>query len=315
MLNKKWGLTCIFPLLVIAVFIIVGCGGGDIEVEVDEEKTVLEGIGIYVGQVDSQSVEIEMAGEPRVFALGDGIDLSRIPDGSEVAITYIEDEERPLLQSIEALGVEEEEASEEELFQEEGIYVGQIDMNSVEIEVAGEPAAYTIGEGLSVENIVEGSKIRFTYSEDEARPVLKSIKVMEAPEENEADAVFTGEGTLIGLIDSRSVEIEIYRAFMLDEDVNVEEIEDGALVAFTFTETGQRAVIDWLEAVDEYMEGEIMHGTLVGHIDSQSIEIRYVQAFTISDTINIEEYEEGTEVIFTYRIDPHRPLLETLTER
>ena len=310
MLNKNRGLALVFSLLAIAVFIISGCGDGEMEAEVAEERTVLEGRGIYIGQIDTQSVEIEMAGEPRYFALGDGIDLSGIPDGSEVAITYIEDEERPLLQSIEALGVEEEEVS-----QEEGIYVGQIDMNSVEIEVDGEPAAYAIGEGLSVGDIEDGSKIKFTYSEDEARPILKTIEVIEAPEEDEADMVLTGEGTLIGLIDSRSVEIEIYRAFMLDEGVSVEGIEDGSLVAFTFTETGQRAVIDWIEAVGEYMEGEVMHGTLVGHIDSQSVEIRYVQAFTIGDTIDIEEFDEGTEVIFTYSVDPHRPLLETLTER
>ena len=310
MLNKNRGLAFVFSLLAIAVFIITGCGGGEMEAEVAEERIVLEGRGIYIGQIDSQSVEIEIAGEPRAFALGDGIDLSGIPDGSEVAITYIEDEERPLLQSIEALGV-----VEEEVIQGEGIYAGQIDMNSVEIEVDGEPAAYAIGEGLSVENIEDGSEIKFTYSEDEARPILKSIEVMESPQEDENDMVLTGEGTLIGLIDSRSVEIEIYRAFMLDEDVSVEGIEDGSLVAFTFNETGQRAVIDWIEAVDEYMEGEVMHGTLVGHIDSQSVEIRYVQAFTIGDTINIEEFDEGTEVIFTYSVGPHRPLLETLTER
>ncbi len=308
MLSKNWGLA--FASLVIAVFIITGCGGGEMEAEVAEERTVFEGRGIYIGQIDSQSVEIEMAGETRAFAIGDGIDLSGIPDGSEVAITYIEDEERPLLQSIEVLGVEEKE-----VIQGEGIYVGQIDMNSVEIEVNGEPAAYAIGEGLSVENIEDGSKIKFTYSEDAARPILKSIEVIKAPEEEEIDMVLAGEGTLIGLIDSRSVEIEVYRAFMLDEDVNIEGIEDGSLVAFTFTETGQRAVIDWIEAVDEYIEGEVMHGTLVGHIDSQSIEIRYVQAFTIGDAINIEEFDEGAEVIFTYSVDSHRPQLETLTER
>lgn len=308
MLNKNRGLA--FILFALTVFIIAGCGGGEMEAEVVEERTVLEGKGIYTGQIDSQSVEIVMAGEPRAFALGDGVDLSGVPDGSEVAITYIEEDERPLLKSIEALGVEEDE-----ILQGEGTYVGQIDLNSVEIEVNGEPAAYAIGEGLSVENIEDGSKIKFTYSEGEARPVLKSVEVIEAPEKDETDMVLTGEGTLIGLIDSRSVEIEIYRAFMLHENVNVEDIEDGSLVAFTYTETGQRAVIEWIKSVDEYMEGEVMHGTLVGQIDSQSVEIRYVQAFTIGNDINIEKFDEGTEVIFTYSVDPHRPLLETLTER
>ncbi len=306
--SKKRGL--VFSLLVIAVFIFIGCGDGEMEAEVAEEMTVLEERGIYIGQIDSQSVEIEIAGESRVFALGDGIDLIGIPDGSEVAITYLEDEERPMLQSIEALGIEEEE-----VIQEEGLYVGQIDMNSVEIEVDGEPAAYAIGEGLSIEGIKDGSRVKFTYRKDEARPVLKSIEMIEAPEEDENDMVLTGEGTLIGLIDSQSVEIEINRAFMLDEGINVENAEDGSLVAFTFTETGQRAVIDWIEVVEEYMEGEVLHGTLVGHIDSQSVEIHYVQAFTIGDGIDIGEFAEGTDVIFTYSTDPHRPLLETLTER
>ncbi len=313
MFNKSGAFTLSAILVFAVALTVAGCGGGEMEAEVAEEKSVLEGRGIYTGQIDSQSVEIEVHGEHRVFALGEGLDLRGVPDGSEVEFTYIEDEERPILQSIEALEVEVE--VEVEVLQAEGVYIGQIDMNSVEIEVGGQPEAYALDEGLDVEGIEDGSKIKFTYRDDEARPILESIEVVEAPPEDENDMILTGEGTLIGLIDSRSVEVEIQRAFMLEESVDAAGIEDGSLVAFTFNETGQRAVIDWLEAVDEYMEGEVMHGTLVGQIDSQSVEIHYVQAFTLGETINIEEFDEGTEVIFTYSVDPHRPVLETLTER
>lgn len=311
MLNKYggFGFTLTVSLFLIALLIIAGCGGGQMEAEVAEEKPVLDGRGVYIGQIDSQSIEIEVVGEPRVFALGEGVDLSDVSDGSEVEFTYIEDEERPLLQSIESLAVEEE------VIHAEGVYVGQIDTNSVEIEVDGQPGAYTLDEGLDIEDVEDGSRIKFSYRDGAARPTLESIEVIEAPTEDEYDMVITGEGILIGLIDSRSVEVEIQRAFMLSEDVSAEGIEDGSLVAFTFTETGQRAVIEWIEAVDQYMEGEVMHGTLVEQIDSQSVEIRYVQPFAIGEDVDISEIEEGTEVVFTYSVDPHRPVLESVTER
>ncbi|MGM0651380.1 MAG: hypothetical protein ACQES4_01170 [Bacillota bacterium] len=310
MLNKSGGfgftLTVIFFL--VAILIIAGCGGGQMEADVAEEKTVLDGRGTYIGQIDSQSVEIEVAGEPKVFALGEGIDLSDLSDGSEVEFTYIDDKERPLLQSIEAIKVEAE------VIHAEGTYVGQIDTNSVEIEVDGQFRAYALNEGLDIEEIEDGSRIKFSYR-DEARPILESIEVIEAPIEDENDMVLTGEGTLIGLIDSRSVEIEIHRAFMLGEGVSAEGIEEGSLVAFTFTEAGQRAVIDWIEAVDQYMEGEVMHGTLAEHIDGQSVEIHYVQPFTIGEGIDIREIEEGTEIVFTYGVNLRRPVLKSVSER
>ena len=317
-MRKMLGVTLFLAVLFFLSLVLVGgCGREETEAV---EPVVLAGEGIYVGQVDSSSVELLFEGSPAVFALGTGVSVANIRDGAKVYFTYIEEGERPVLLSIEAVEdgtVEDEESEGDELLQAEGVYNGQIDNTSVEIETGKGPRAFEIGENIDPDSLTEGSRIAYTYMEGETRPLLVEVKVLEEaarPAQNE----LVGEGFYVGQIDSRSVEIEIYRVFLLGEAVSVENIEDGSDVAFTFSETGQRAVIDFIEAVDQPLEGDIVHGTYVGQVDSMSIEILYIQVFSIGEGINIGQVPDGSEVVYTYLVDadsPHRPVLTSIADK
>ncbi len=301
----------LFILVVITLtFLAFGfaCQSEEMDAQVHEDYVVLEDQGILSGQIDSQSVEIEVDGRLEVFVLAEGVGLTGISDGSKVHFTYTESEDRPVLHSIESL------ETEIKPIQGEGIYTGQIDSNSVEIEVDGRPMAFALDEALIVDHILEGSYVAYTYREEDQRFLLESIEVIEEPLGG-GNGVLIGEGILVGLIDSRSVEIEINRAFMLDEGVFVDDIVDGSMVAFAYTEAGQRAIIEMIEAVDEPVEGEVMHGTYIGQIDAQSVEISYFQAFALAEDLSVEDIDDGSEIVFTYQTDSYRPILKTVALR
>ena len=311
MRNKMGVVLFLTAIFFLSFLLLSGCGREETE---SVEQVLLEGEGIYVGQVDSSSVEIEFEGSPTVFALGTGVSVANIRDGAQVFFTYIEEENRPVLLTIEAA---EEVIEEDEILQAEGIYNGRIDNTSLEIETGKGPRAFEIGENVDADKLVEGSKIAYTYSEGEYRPLLINVEVLEEatrPVDNE----LLGEGVYVGQIDSRSVEIETNRVFMLGETASVDNIEDGSYVAFTFREPGQRAVIDSIEAIDEAPEGEIVQGTYVGRVDSHSIEIFYTQVFTIGEEVDIEQIPGGAEVVYTYLQDadrPYRPVLTSISVR
>lgn len=308
-MRKMLGVTLFLAVLFFLSLILVsGCGREETEAV---DQVILEGEGIYVGQVDSSSVEILFEGSPTVFTLGTGVSVANIRNGAQVFFTYVEEGERSVLLSVEA-AEEDEEIEKEELLEAVGIYNGQIDNISVEIETGQGPRAFEIGENVDPGILTEGSKIAYTYREGETRPLLIEVKVLEEAVKP-ADNELVGEGFYVGQIDSRSIEIEIYRVFVLGETASIENIEDGSTVAFTFRETGQRAVIDSIEAVDQPLEGEIVHGTYIGQVDSQSIEIFYVQVFSIGDGVDLGQVPDGSEVIFTYLVDAGRPFRPVLT--
>lgn len=297
--------------LVLLFSVAGGCGN---EETPHAEQIILFAEGVFVGQIDSQSVEIETNEQTRAYALGTGVSVAGIAEGVEVSFTYVEEEERPVL-----LSIEEKEAVREG----EGIYTGQIDSHSVEIEVDGQYMAFGLAENLDVDHITDGSRVAFSYLDsNNARPVLLSITVLEEPDNNgnaepggSGTAELVGEGILSGQIDANSVEIEIIRPFALGAGVDITGIEDGSLVAFTYTESGQRAVLNSIEAVEQPVEGEVLHGTLIGQIDGQSVEIQYFQAFALDQGVSVEGLADGSEIIFTYIEGPHRPVLTSINRR
>ena len=107
----------------------------------------------------------------------------------------------------------------------------------------------------------------------------------------------------------------INRAFVLNQGISVEGIADGSLVAFRFRESGLRPVIESIKAVDQPLEGEYMHGTLVGQIDSHSIEIEYFQAFALGRGVSVEGIADGSEVVFTYNEGETRSVLTSIQSK
>ncbi len=303
--------TGVLLLLLVAVImlpaLILGCSSSETE---SEQQAVLNGEGIWVGLIDSHSAEIEVGGVPRAFALSEDVDAEVLSEGTAVVFTYVEEENRPLILTIEA--IEQVIAA----LTAEGIYNGQIDSHSVEIDVDGEPKAFSIEEDISLDGLESGAMIKFTYREEEYRSLLISIDSIELPSGGD-EGELVGEGILVGLIDAQSVEIQISRAFILAEDIGADDIsaiDDGSLVAFSFMESGQRAVIESIRAVDEPVEGDVVHGTFIGWIDSQSVEIEYFQAYAIGEA-DLEGIADGSNVVFTYKLKEYRPELISVTAR
>lgn len=289
-------------LVLVSLVLNAGCKPESPELE---EEVVREGTGVLTGQIDSQSIIIDLEGELITFILQEGVSVAEIEDGSKVSFSYIEEEPAPLLLSI--VSLEEEEL----IYEEMGIYTGQIDNHSVEIEVDGQARAFEIGENVNVDKLVSGSRVLFTYREADQRFILMTLKVIKEPVGDDNEEL-SGEGVLEGQIDAHSVEISIKRSFLLSDAVSAEGIEIGSLVAFGFTEDGRKATIYSLEAVDEPLEGRIMHGILTGRSDDRTIEIQYHQAFGLDEGVSIEGIGDGDEVIYTYYQAEHRPVLTSI---
>ncbi len=313
--RKRQYLLLLFILLLGLIF--AGCQAEENEIDVDmqedpeQQDSYVQAEGIFIGQIDSQSVEIEESGSLKVFGLDTEVDVSDIKKGSKVTYTYVNKEERPIIQSIEGI-----DAPEPEIIQGEGRYAGRIGSRSVEIEMAGEHKVFSLDDPVLIDEVIEGSIITFSYRESADRPVLLTVEVLEEPAEAENDETLEIEdkGIYIGQIDSQSVEIARSRAFALGDITNIEGIADGSMVAFSYTETVERPTLNYLDAVDSLPEGEILAGILVGQIDSHSVEIEYEQAFIIGEGVNIEEIESGSEIRFTYKEGPARPVLTSVLE-
>lgn len=305
MFARKWMIVVLIIFLALAFIwgISYWFGGPD-----SDQDRILEGTGIYVGQIDSQSVEIEFGGQARAFAVGEGVSLTGIGDGSTVIFSYAEGKTRPVLLSIEAVAVEGE------ILHGEGIFTGQIDSHSVEIFFDNQPQAFALSDQISLVGIEDGSPVAFTYRNEENRPLLLSIKLTDRPVGG-SNGDLVGEGILQGQIDAQSVEILLNRVFMLGDGVSVEGIDDGSLVAFTYSVSGPRAVLRTLEKVDEPVEGDLVHGIFVGQSDSQSVEIEYYMAFALGAGVGIEGIADGAEVIFTFQEGTHRPVLTSIMQK
>lgn len=313
MINRKW-IYIVF--LIAALFLIItasGCRPDPITTGLEEEQ-VYKTEGILVGQIDNHSVEIEIEGIPKAFRLDDGVSIAGLADGSRVEITYAEavtpeaeneGDQRPLLLSIESVDVSPE------VIEASGRYTGQIDNHSVEIEIEGRARVFALDGGLTVDELESGTEVFITYRQDGQRQLLLSIEPVAGPV-GDGNELLVGEGVLTGLIDAQSVEIKINRAFVLDQGISIEGIADGSLVAFTFRESGPRAVIESIKAVDQPLVGEVMHGTLVGQIDGQSIEIEYFMAFALGSGVSVEGIADGAEVVFTYNKGEYRPVLTSI---
>lgn len=306
MARTKGAVLTIIIIVLMANFLFSGCRTAETDIDHQPE---LAGQGIFLGWIDSHSLEIEIDGSPRSFGIGDNVDLGGIQEGTFISFTYLENEEQPVLLSIKTI---EEESPK--IFEAAGIYNGQIDSHSVEMEINGEATAFALGDEVSVENLDEGMPVDITYIEKQGRFVLLSVEPADLPQGDGMD-ILTGEGVFVGQIDARSVELEISRVFIIDAGIDIPELNQGDLVAFTFIEEGPKAELIGIQSVDEPLEGEYMHGTFIDWVDAQSMEIKYFQAFELGSDLSLENIEDGSEVVFTYSPGPHRPVLTSLSAR
>ncbi|MTI49503.1 protease complex subunit PrcB family protein [Sporosalibacterium faouarense] len=163
-----------------------------IKIEEDERKVVLgefeknietfnpvdekNALGVYMGKLDSDSIEIYVDDESKSFGLTDEskeyFDVTNeafkgINENDTVEFFYYEDSSTGELVLTKVNKVDEDGSIADIVI---GEYVGQIDVNSIEIKVDGETKAYRLTDSAKslIEDgaIPDGSTISFTYAEN-----------------------------------------------------------------------------------------------------------------------------------------------------
>ena len=297
---KKTGrvLYLIATLIIIAVLLISGCQPA---ADGDEELSVLEEKGLLLEIKDEGAVALEVNGVSRWFNLSTGVVITGINEGEQVIFSYSETVDGPLILSL------ERDPQQTGYLRGEGFYNGQIDSHSVEIEIDGQPVAFSINSNFDPNQIKSGSYITFTYTEEEHRPLIVAVEQVKEPPVAEEDYLFA-EGVFIGWIDPQAVEIKIRQIFALAEDINIDSLEDGTLVAFTYTEGAEAMVIELLIEAEDPVEGNFIHGTLLSRTASGLVEVEYFRAFSIGNA-DLDGVAEEDRIAFTYKKDEHRPVL------
>lgn len=122
--------------------------------------------GVYLGQLDNNSIEIEINGDARTFILTEETkdDIDNLKENSEVKFTYYLNEKNQLVLNE----INKKEIVKKDETKVQGQYVGQIDNFSIEVMVNGEPKAFiNYDMGRLIKDISEGDKVSITYLQNE----------------------------------------------------------------------------------------------------------------------------------------------------
>lgn len=132
---------------------------------------VFNGSGNLTGRIDSHSVEIEVDGEPRVFGLSDGLREAEFAIGPISFKYYVDKNGRSII--TEAEFTKDEGGAVQTA---EGVFNGQADIHTVEIEIGGEARAFGLAEEISFTGIKEGEQVFIAYREMGGRPVIIKVE-------------------------------------------------------------------------------------------------------------------------------------------
>lgn len=164
-----------------SIFLVLAACGTDVEDDyVDEEVDIITATGIYNGQADPHTIEIETDEGPRAFQLTMEArdDVEGLVEGKRVTYMYREDGEQLVIESI------KQEASEDNLsdgITATGIYNGQADPHTIEIEIEEGPTAFQLSMEArdDVEALTEGREVTYTYIEEGVQLIINSIHISE----------------------------------------------------------------------------------------------------------------------------------------
>lgn len=186
----------IFGLLFLLLLGIAACGTSDqveddgnnsetqkaeeneTKIDNENEQAVINDLGIYVGQADPHTIEIETNEGPKAFQLTEKSteQIKALQPDDKVKFQYIVNENKQnVLQSIEKMKGTEGNA------EETGIYNGQQDPHTIEIETADGPTAFQLSLEAreQVEQLQEGKKVSYTYRVEGPQLIIESIKQAE----------------------------------------------------------------------------------------------------------------------------------------
>ena len=143
-------------------------------VKEETEKTLLSSEGFLTGRIDSHSVEIEIDGEPRAFALSEDLRDSDFARGEISFQFYVDDNGRSVISQADF-----QEPRDSEVHTAEGIFSGLADSHTVEMIIDGEPRAFGLDENITFTGIEEGEELFIAYQEDETgrQVIIKVEKV------------------------------------------------------------------------------------------------------------------------------------------
>ncbi len=216
----------------------------------DTEPEIVETVkGTFVGFADNHTVEIEVNGHFKAFALNQEVYEGELQEGDRVKVHYEKAANGRLvvthLEILEHKPGESEDpkkGKESDTHQAEGILTGRIDSHSVEIEVEGQPKAFGLSDTLREKEFAPG-EISFTYYVDQHG---RSIIIDADYQEPRQSDVYTAEGTFLGLADNHTAELEVdgtIKAFGLDEHISFAGIEEGEEIFFAYQENEQGRLV------------------------------------------------------------------------
>ena len=144
-----------------------------------EQVELMTGTGMYVGQADPHTIEIETSDGPVAFQLTDSArsDVDALSPGQQVTYQYEDNGEQLVIHNIEPVA----DHGGNELLTGTGMYVGQADPHTIEVETADGPVAFqlTIEARDDVEKLSPNDEVTFIYIEDGDSRTIQSVKPSE----------------------------------------------------------------------------------------------------------------------------------------
>jgi hypothetical protein len=180
MRTKVWPLVIVLSILALAAGSITAQNllGGDAEKQPAQEELetpitgeVRSAEGILIGRIDNHSVEIEMNGTPTAFGLSAALMEKNFAAG-RISFKYVQQNGRMVITEANC-----QEAEEIAVLTAEGIFSGQADSHTVEIEIDGSATAFGLATGISFDTIEEGEPVFIAYQEETGgRPVIVKVE-------------------------------------------------------------------------------------------------------------------------------------------
>ncbi len=132
-------------------------------------KDIIKINGVYVGQIDSHSIEIKINGESKAFEIENIIqpfESLNLEEGEGVMLSYVKNDSGQLvINNINRII----NTDGNRIIQAEGKYIGQIDSHSIEVNITGELKDFQILDVIKQFNeldLKEGDSIKFSYQKN-----------------------------------------------------------------------------------------------------------------------------------------------------
>ncbi|MBM7663517.1 sporulation protein YlmC with PRC-barrel domain [Bacillus mesophilus] len=173
----------------------------------------------YVGQVDSNSIEVNTESQTITLLTGEvnGIEWNSIDKNAHVVIEYYKNEnDQYVLNDItitksEVKEDDQEEEKSPELIKEEAAYVGQVDSHSIEVNTENKTITLLTNQVTDVNwsSIKKNTHIVIEYyKNNDNQYVLTNLSVTKSEKEDKTTSkTIREEAAYVGQVDSNSIEV------------------------------------------------------------------------------------------------------------